>query len=403
MIQFNQLSLQTFLTEYWQKKPVVLRQALLLDKLPLTADELAGLALDENMESRLITQNPDPTIDQSSKWHLSTGPFIESTFEDLPETHWTLLVQGVDRVVPEVMLLLNQFDFIPQWRADDVMISYATEHGGVGPHFDHYDVFLYQATGTREWSLTTKNCCVENHIAGIDLRIMAEFETEETYALQPGDILYVPPYVGHHGVSTSKECMTYSFGYRGYSAAELWESFGDFLSEKNLATESYKDPNWLTLIEPAEIPDSAWREAQRKLLDLIQDDQRMAAWFGCFVTRLDASAEQHMPVAIEEQDDPGRAWLMAQLRQGTDLGRDGTCRIARLSGSNELFINGNLWPCNACTPELVQYLANHRELKSIQLSKYLDQEADQELIYTLWKQQWLWLIPVTVDNLDRYS
>ena len=393
MIQFNQLSLQHFLNEYWQKKPVVLRQALLLDKLPLTADELAGLALDENMESRLIIQNPDPRIDQASKWHLSTGPFLESTFKELPETHWTLLVQGVDRVVPEVMLLLNQFDFIPQWRVDDVMISYATEYGSVGPHFDHYDVFLYQATGTREWSLTTKKCCLDNYINGIDLRIMSKFDTEEAYILHPGDILYVPPYVGHHGISTSNECMTYSFGYRGYSSAELWESFSDFLSEKNIITKNYKDPNWLKLTEPAEITDSAWRAAQSKMLDLIQDDRRVAEWFGCFVTRLDSSAEQHMPLALSDQNNPGRTWLIAQLCQGADLCRDGTCRIARLSGTNELFINGNIWPCESCTPELVQYLANHRELKSIQLINYLEQDVDQELIYKLWQQQWLYLKP----------
>ena len=228
MINLQQISLKTFLSEYWQKKPLVIRQALPDFVNPLSPDELAGLALEEEIESRLVFETPD----KKPYWHLKSGPFFENDFNTLPKTHWTLLVQGVDRIIPEVYELLDHFNFIPQWRIDDVMISYAALNGSVGPHYDNYDVFLYQAKGRREWSLTTQNCNTENYIKDLELRIMNQFDIEERFILEEGDMLYLPPHVGHYGISLSDECMTYSFGYRSYQGQELWDSLGDYLSEK---------------------------------------------------------------------------------------------------------------------------------------------------------------------------
>jgi 50S ribosomal protein L16 3-hydroxylase len=160
MINFQDISLKTFLSEYWQKKPLIIRNALPEFMNPLSPDELAGLALEDDVESRMVRETPN----EKPYWHLKRGPFSESDFNTLPQTHWTLLVQGVDRLVPEVNELLDYFDFIPQWRVDDIMISFAALHGGVGPHYDNYDVFLYQAQGRREWSLTTKECTNDNYI-----------------------------------------------------------------------------------------------------------------------------------------------------------------------------------------------------------------------------------------------
>lgn len=138
MLHFQQINLETFLTEYWQKKPLLLRNALPNFINLLSPDELAGLALEEEVESRIVIQRPH----HIKPWHLLRGPFCEKDFQSLPKTHWTLLVQGVDRFVPEVYQLLEHFNFLPQWRIDDVMISYASKYGSVGPHYDNYDVFL---------------------------------------------------------------------------------------------------------------------------------------------------------------------------------------------------------------------------------------------------------------------
>lgn len=189
MVHFQKMTVQTFLKDYWQKKPLIIRQALPDFTNPLTPDELAGLALEEEIESRLVYETPD----HSPQWNLKRGPFKESDLIGLPKTHWTLLVQGVDRIVPDVYELLEHFNFIPQWRVDDVMISYAALHGSVGPHYDNYDVFLYQAKGRRLWSLTSKKCHTNNFIQGLELRIMKEFEVEEQFILEEGDMLYLPP------------------------------------------------------------------------------------------------------------------------------------------------------------------------------------------------------------------
>jgi 50S ribosomal protein L16 3-hydroxylase len=224
MLNLNNISITSFLTNYWQKKPLVIRQALPGFNSPISPDELAGLALEEEIESRIVWETPN----QSPQWHLKRGPFTEKDFSSLPNSHWTLLVQGVDRVIPEVYALLDHFNFLPQWRVDDVMISFATLFGGVGPHYDNYDVFLYQAKGQRLWSLTSQKCKPENYIPELELRIMREFAVEEEILLEEGDMLYLPPHIGHYGISQSDECMTYSFGYRSYQGQELWDSLGDY-------------------------------------------------------------------------------------------------------------------------------------------------------------------------------
>ncbi len=386
MIDFNGISVKTFLSDYWQKKPLLIRNALPNFINPLTADELAGLALEDGIESRLVFETPEKV----PFWQLKKGPFLETDFSSLPETHWTLLVQGVDRWVPEVTQLLNHFDFIPQWRVDDVMISYAVKHGSVGPHYDHYDVFLYQAEGRRQWSLTTQHCNPKNYLDNVDLRIMAEFNVEEEYILEPGDMLYLPPHVGHHGVSLSDDCMTYSFGYRSYQGQELWDSFGDYLSEKTNVTGLYRDPDWGQLTATSCIPGDAVLHAKHQLLNLIDDEQQLNRWFGCFATRLDQSAEQDMsePLSDDEAGDIGA--FIDELSSQVSLSRDATCRMAYLEDTAlHLFINGCEWDITGVSPQLVKYTANHRQLDIATLLSFVDQTSNQQFLYDLWRLQWL--------------
>lgn len=387
MINFQEISLSTFLSEYWQKKPLVIRNAMPDFINPLSPDELAGLALEDDVESRIVHETPN----QNPAWHLRRGAFSENDFSTLPSTHWTLLVQGVDRLVPEVYALLDAFDFIPQWRIDDVMISFAAFHGSVGPHYDNYDVFLYQAQGSREWSLTTKECNNENYIKDLELRIMNRFEVEEKLVLEEGDMLYLPPHVGHYGISLSEECMTYSFGYRSYQGQELWDSLGDFVSEKAAFADLYQDPDWSHLKNTAEITQPAWKNAQKLLLQLIHNEKIMKSWFGCFATRLDQQAEQQLPMPLEEDELSDLPSFIEGLKTGLNLTRNASCRFAYQHTDSEyqFYINGCEWDVEGVSPELLTEIANNRFLTQDHFSPYLNKKENQRFLFDLWKLQWL--------------
>lgn len=385
MLHFQQISVQTFLSEYWQKKPLVIRNALPNFISPLSPDELAGLALEEEIESRIVKETPNET----TPWHLTRGPFAEDDFQNLPKTHWTLLVQGVDRLIPEVYELLEHFNFIPQWRIDDVMISYASKHGSVGPHYDNYDVFLFQALGRREWSLTSQGCNPENYIPNLDLRIMREFNTEEQFILEEGDMLYLPPHIGHHGVALSEDCMTYSFGYRSYNGQELLDSLSDYASEKTAFKALYRDPNWSTLKNTSEIQAPAWQQAQKLLQELINDDELMKSWFACFATRLDQQAEQQLPEPLDE-DAATLDLFFEELNEASGITRDACCRFAYVD-TQHLYINGYAWDTSLLSSGLVSLLANHRFIALAELEPYLKSPANQAFLFELWKLQWLFI------------
>lgn len=387
MVHFKTIDVKTFLSEYWQKKPLVIRQALPDFINLLSADELAGLAMEDDVESRMVFETPKIL----PNWQLKRGPFTEADFKTLPKTHWTLLVQGVDQLIPEIASLLDHFDFIPQWRIDDVMISYAVKDGSVGPHYDNYDVFLYQASGERKWSLTTKRCDESNYLKNVDLRIMEQFEVEEEYTLSAGDMLYLPPHVGHHGVSLDDDCITYSFGYRSYQGQELWDSFGDYLSEQNNPPSLYRDPNWSSIKATSAIPPDAWLNAKDVMQKILNDEKQLQSWFGCFATRLDQHAEQHMPLPLDEEEWGCQDDFIDELLGSPGLMRDPTCRMAYLEKNStiQLFINGCEWDTRDVSPKLIELIANNRQCATTQLTAFLSEKNNQLFLYDLWKLQWL--------------
>lgn len=387
MIHFQSITAQQFLTEYWQKKPLVIRQALPNFINPLSPDELAGLALEEDMESRIVLHTPQ----QKPYWQLKRGPFNEADFTKLPQDNWTLLVQGVDRVVEEVYDLLHHFDFIPQWRFDDVMISFASLHGSVGPHYDHYDVFLYQGLGRRNWSLSTKNCTPENYLSDLELRIMDQFECEEEFVLEEGDMLYLPPHVAHYGISLSEECMTYSFGYRSYQAQELWDSLGEYAAEHQPFNALYQDPNWSSLSNSSELTPEGYQHAKQLLAQCLNDDGLMTNWFGCFATRLDTEAERQLPMPLEDDELMPLSEFIEELNNGIHLKRDACCRFAYQTVNEhlQLYINGCEWDSNASS-ELMALVANSRLLTAEALRPFLSHTPNQLFLYDLWKLQWLY-------------
>ena len=269
------LSADAFLRRYWQQEPLLIRKALANYQSPISADELAGLALESEVESRLVEY-------QGRDWTLKHGPFTEEDFLSLPEKDWTLLVQGVDLWVPEVQALLSQFAFLPPWRLDDVMVSFACPGGSVGPHFDQYDVFLLQVEGQRRWQIGGR-CSSETPMRDDSpLRILKEFEADEEWLLEPGDMLYLPPGVAHWGVAET-ECLTYSIGFRSPSIADM---LGDLSVE--LMTQGYdahyRDPALTPNMASLNIDQAFIDQAKRQLWQAINDDDLISDWFARFMT-----------------------------------------------------------------------------------------------------------------------
>lgn len=270
-----------FLAEHWQRKPLLVRSAVPGYVSPISADELAGLAMESEVESRIVLENWN-----DKPWVLRHGPFAESVFEELPASHWTLLVQAIDLWMPETQGLLDRFDFLPRWRLDDLMVSYAPAGGSVGPHFDQYDVFLLQVEGERHWRLGRS--CDSNTalLAGTDLRILQEFTTQEEWLLGPGDMLYVPPNVAHWGIAES-DCLTFSIGFR---SPRLSDMLGDLAIELAASDslpghEYYRDPP-LTPAMAGETIDPAFvSKARQALRDIVDNEALIADWIARYMTQ----------------------------------------------------------------------------------------------------------------------
>ena len=271
-------SAEDFLRENWQKKPKVIRQAFPDIDCPVSADELAGLACEEAVESRLVIENED-----GKPWQLHNGPFPPERFSELPATNWTLLVQGLDHWIPEVAALLDEFRFVPNWRLDDIMASYAPKGGSVGPHFDQYDVFLLQAEGQRTWQFGGR--CDESsaRVDGTPLRILKDWVPEETVTLNPGDMLYLPPGIGHHGVAEN-DCITLSIGFRAPTMDDLLTGFTDFLCSRSDTSELLSDPELKVQPNPGTINPEVIDQLDRKMRAKLQDRRQLALWFGQYST-----------------------------------------------------------------------------------------------------------------------
>ncbi len=268
----------TFLREYWQRKPLLVRGALPDFSSAITAEELAGLSLEPQIESRIVLEDGE-----ASPWQLLRGPFDESVYENLPDTGWTLLVQAVDLWLPEVAEVLKHVDFLPRWRLDDVMISYAPAGGSVGPHFDQYDVFLLQAEGTRRWQIGAA-CDGETPLLdGPELSILDGFEASDEWLLEPGDMLYVPPGISHWGVAAT-DCMTYSIGFRSPSLPDLMADLAlELLKTKN--PPRYRDPALTPAMASDEVHSEFLRQLKAQLASMLDDEDALADWFGRFMTQ----------------------------------------------------------------------------------------------------------------------
>ncbi|GHC31320.1 cupin domain-containing protein [Aidingimonas halophila] len=339
-----------FLSHYWQRKPLLIRGAFPDFESPLDPNDLAGLACEEGIEARLVEINGD-----EGPWQVRHGPFDEDTFSTLPERDWTLLVQAVDHYVPDVAELLEHFTFLPRWRLDDIMISYAPPGGNVGPHVDQYDVFLLQGSGQRRWQLGGHLSEDAPIIDGIDLKILKHFSVEagQDWVLEPGDMLYLPPGVAHHGVSCSDDCLTYSIGFRAPSADEAITSYADYVGETQPASHRYADAAMSPPADPGEIDDDSLSRMRSLILETLDDPAMLAQWFGRVMTQ-PKYVDQLVPAETPTDVDV----LVAELHAGISLERTLGSRFAwraKDAATATLFVDGDGIDCS---PSLARHLAS---------------------------------------------
>lgn len=369
------LSPDAFLRDYWQKKPLLIRQAFPDYQSPITPDELAGLSLEEEVESRIVLEHG------ARPWELRHGPFTEEDFKSLPERDWTLLVQAVDQFVPEVADLLSAFHFLPSWRLDDVMISYAAPGGSVGPHYDSYDVFLLQVEGHRRWKIGQMCDDTSPLLEHDELRILKEFHQQDEWVLGPGDMLYLPPGVAHYGIAEDK-CMTYSVGFRAPSYSEVLTHFTDYLGLQLGPSQRYSDADLARPDDPARIDDQTVARLQALVLKLVQNEEALGTWFGRFMTE-PRYPELIIPQEVDERD------LEDYLDQGGGLERNLSSRLAwREEGGKYLilFASGEHCVLPLELRPLLQMVCNKPYLAADQIEAWRDNADAMELLLQLLKK-----------------
>jgi 50S ribosomal protein L16 3-hydroxylase len=341
-----------FLRDYWQKRPLLIRNAFADFEPPLQPDDLAGLACESGVLARLIVHD-----EKRDRWHVNPGPLSEEDFAKTPKDHWTLLVQDVDKWDADVAKLLEHFRFLPSWRVDDIMISYAEEGGGVGAHVDQYDVFLLQGIGQRHWAISTDPAAPKDFRHDVELKQLAHFESTNEWLLDPGDMLYLPPGVPHDGVAFGGPCMTLSIGMRAPSQAELTGDLADHIAERLPEELRYADPDLTPAKATGEIDRAAIERLKASLpFAAALDDAMLRDWFGRFITRY---RNAQVPAAL---DKPlSEAAFDKQLDHLPTLLRHPWSRMAwtRAKSGCTLFVSGHAYPA---TPALAQQLCEQREI-----------------------------------------
>jgi len=351
-----------FMRRHWQKKPLFVRGAIPGFKPLLSRAELFKLAGADGVESRLIVKN-------DVGWRMKTGPFMPRSLPPISKPGWTLLVQGVDGHDEAVNQLLQQFRFVPDARLDDVMISLASPGGGVGPHFDSYDVFLFQASGRRRWRISQQQDLTLQ--ANVPLKILQNFEPDQEFVLDAGDMLYLPPRYAHDGVAEAAmdsngkllDCMTYSIGFKAPAQSDLTAELLHKLAEFNEDADAdsaepkkmYRDPTQQATETPAQLPDALTAFADAAVRQALKNPLAIACALGEIMTS---------PKASVWFDEPSLPWTDAPE---SSLHLDGKTRM--MYGDHHIFINGESYRAQGADARLMHDLADQRSLPQQALKK----------------------------------
>lgn len=371
MTVLGDITPEEFLKTYWQKQPCLIRQAIPGYTCPLSPEELAGLACEPDSQARLVIEAGHGT----NSWEVEYGPFTAGRFSQLPSTHWSLLVHQVDHFVPAVHALFSRFDFIPQWRIDDVMISYAADQGSVGPHLDSYDVFLLQGMGQRHWKINRHDYSEKDFIPGLDLRIIDDFKPEQEWTLEPGDMLYLPPGVAHHGVARGP-CMTLSIGFLAPLGSDLVHHFIDDEISSTASDIRFSDPDRIPQEHTGQITGDDLSRIRRMMRTMLADDAAINNWFGRYITG--PAIEPELPRAIASNE----TFLVRFAEKGC-LQRYGGIRAGYICENDTvtLFIHGLAFTLDIARLGLIQWITGETALHYDDIGdKYREQEAVELLL-----------------------
>lgn len=356
-----------FLRDYWHKKPLLIRQAIPGFKPLLEREALFELARRDEVESRLVAH-------AGKRWQMDHGPL--SKLPPLTQKGWTMLVQGVNLHDDEADALMQQFRFIPDSRLDDLMISYATDTAGVGPHFDSYDVFLLQAHGKRLWRIGPQKDLTL--VDGLPLKILKNFQPQEEFVLEPGDMLYLPPHYAHDGIAIG-ECMTYSIGFRAPPFQELGEAFLQFMADTIALPGRYADPDLAVTKHPAEIDKAMLHRVGSQLAKVKFTEDDIAIFLGEYLSEPKRNVFFESP----EKSMTQSRFLQAAGKRGVVLSR----KTRMLYRGRHLFINGESFTMGRNDKAVLTMLADRRRLHGGDL---VGASKDvQEALFTWYCDGWL--------------
>lgn len=352
-LQLPEFTLEHFMLSYWQQKPVVIRQGFRNFQDPIRPEDLAGLALEDAVDSRLVYK-------KRGKWQAENGPF--ESYAHLGKKGWSLIVQAVNHWSPDVAALVKPFAFIPKWRLDDVMVSYSTPGGGVGPHIDLYDVFICQGSGRRQWRVGDKGA-YRQFAAHAALLHVDPFDAIIDTELLPGDILYIPPGFPHDGVSLETS-MSYSVGFRGKSACAMLSGFADHVIDKDLGTALFSDPGRPIHTHQGHIPARDFRLIRAQMQSLLNDDALVADFAGSFLSRTKCQLD------LQPLEDPLTDAEVVSLLESQSLLRTGGLRCFYLDqtiGQGVCYIDGERHGFGAATQTAIRALCDHDTLTAKRL------------------------------------
>lgn len=345
-----------FLREYWQKKPLLIRAGNNSFTDPVTAEELAALACEPEAETRLVQ------VDKHQReWTLRHGPFAEEDFLSLPASHYSLLVQSVDQWIDGVAAMLADFDFIAGWRVDDIMVSYASDQGNVGPHFDYYDVFLIQGKGQRRWQIGQRCDHTTPLQTSSDMKLLQDFQVSEEYLVGPGDILYLPAGLAHYGIAEGS-ALTYSVGFRAPSWSEILSGVVDEVLDELYEDDRYTDVCPRLPVHRGEIPADVIDALQQGIKLRLGNRERIRQWFGKTMTE-----PRYITQADADESIDSIAAMQQLLNDGRHLFRSPGARFAYSleEGQAELYANGDCLTLPGHALCLLQALSDNPPLAAL--------------------------------------
>ena len=363
-----------FLKEYWQQKPLLIRQAIAKWPTSLEPDELAGLALEEEVRARIVLEQSGQSI-----WECQHGPFTEDSFKELPESHWCLLVQDIEKLLPEFSWLIDHFLFLPRWRIDDLMVSYAAPEGSVGPHVDQYDVFLLQGMGQRRWQIQQHNVDTDNLLENSELQILQDFKAEQEWLLEPGDMLYLPPGVAHYGIAVD-DCITYSIGFRAPSKAELIQSLAETIVNDPGFNDHYRDQIRQGVLHPGEIDPGSLDHIRQFMLQAL-DDRTLVARAACTLL---SEASIYLP-DIPENASMEKFSAILEKSKSIQIHPAIKMLYHKTGNGLEWFIEGTAYPVRQEDCKTIMSLVDHYCLEGKDMSSIRQNQKLVDIFFTVYK------------------